>query len=150
MGQSLVKNYLHITFSTKGRYPFIDKPVEKQLHAYIASICNNIDCFAIKVGGYLDHVHIVSNLSKKVALIELLRVIKANSSKWMKTNGDAYRNFCWQDGYAAFSVSPFELDAVVRYVETQREHHQRTSFQDELRALLKKHNIEYDERFIWD
>jgi putative transposase len=85
-----------------------------------------------------------------MTLIELLRVIKANSSRWMKTNGDAFRNFSWQDGYAAFSVSPSEIDAVVRYVEMQREHHQQTSFQDELRLFLKQHKMDFDERYIWE
>jgi len=82
--------------------------------------------------------------------MKLLGVIKANSSKRMKTNGDVYRGFSWQGGYAAFSVSSSEIDDVVRYIETQKEHHQRASFQDELRLLLKRHNIEYEERFVWD
>jgi REP element-mobilizing transposase RayT len=150
MGQSLVKNYLHITFSTKHRVPLIDFSIESGLHSFIGTICKNLDSSPIKVGGYLDHIHIVCNLSKKTTLIELLRVIKANSSRWMKTNGDAFRNFGWQDGYAAFSVSPSEIDAVVRYVEMQREHHQQTSFQDELRLFLKQHKMDFDERYIWE
>ena len=128
----------------------IDSSIETVLHSYIGGICQNIGCHPIRVGGDVDHVHIACSLSKDVTLMKLMGVIKANSSRWMKTNGDVYRNFCWQGGYAAFSVSPYEIDAVVRYIETQKEHHQRTSFQDELRVLLKKHNIEYDERFIWD
>jgi putative transposase len=98
----------------------------------------------------VDHVHIACSLAKDVTLMKLLGVIKANSSRWIKTNGDAYRNFGWQGGYAAFSVSPSEIGAVVRYIENQKAHHQRTSFQDEVRDFLEKHNIEFDERFIWD
>jgi len=150
MGQSLVKNHIHIIFSTKGRKRSIDSSIEALLHSYIGSICKNLDCYPIRVGGYLDHVHIACNLSKNITLMKLLGVIKANSSKRMKTNGDVYRGFSWQGGYAAFSVSSSEIDDVVRYIETQKEHHQRASFQDELRLLLKRHNIEYEERFVWD
>jgi putative transposase len=82
--------------------------------------------------------------------MKLLEVVKANSSKWMKTNGDAYRHFCWQDGYAAFSVYPSDIDTVVHYIENQKEHHQSISFKDELRELLKQHAMEFDERYIWD
>jgi putative transposase len=150
MGQSLVKNYLHITFSTKHQQPWIDSSIENLLYAYISGICKNLECIPIRVGGYLDHVHILCSLSKKIALMKLLEVVKANSSKWMKTNGDAYYDFRWQDGYAAFSVYPSDIDVVVRYIEKQREHHQRNSFEDELRYFLTRHNIEFDERYVWD
>jgi len=150
MGQSLVKNYLHITFSTKDRQPLIDSSIEGLLYSYIGGICKSLACSPIRIGGYMDHVHIACSLSKQETLMKLLQVIKTNSSKWMKTNGEAYRDFCWQDGYAAFSIYPSDIDVVVRYIETQREHHQRTSFKDELRDLLRRHDIEYDERFIWD
>jgi putative transposase len=150
MGQSLVKNYIHIIFSTKDREPLIDASIEGLLYSYIGSICKNLECFPIRIGGYMDHVHIACSLSKKMTLMKLLQEIKSNSSRWIKTKGTAYRDFCWQDGYAAFSVCPSDIYVVGRYIETQKDHHQRTSFKDELRDHLNRNNIEFDERYIWD
>ena len=150
MGQSLVKNYLHIVFSTKNREPLIHKPVEQELHAYLGGICNNLECYPIKVGGYTDHIHILCMLSKKIALMKLLEEVKSHSSKWIKTKGSAYANFYWQDGYGAFSVNPSEVDVVINYIANQKEHHRKKTFQVEYQAFLKKYNVEYDERYVWD
>lgn len=150
MGQSLTKLITHITFSTKNRLPLIDAKVELSLHAYLAEVCNQLECPAIKVGGYVEHVHILCGLSKKIALMDLLEELKKRSSKWIKTQGAAYVDFYWQNGYGAFSVNPAEVEVVVRYIEHQHEHHQKVSFQDEYRAFLKKYKVEYDERYVWD
>jgi len=150
MGQSLVKNYMHIVFSTKYRQPLIYEPVEQELHAYLGGICKNLECHPLKIGGYIDHVHILCMLSKKIALMKLLEEVKSHSSKWMKTKGHDLTNFYWQDGYGAFSVNPSEVDAVINYITNQKEHHSRRSFQDEYRGILKKYQVEYDERYIWD
>ncbi len=150
MGQSLVKNYLHIIFSTKHRQPFITDDIEDELHAYLGGICKNLDCLPIKVGGYADHIHILCMLSKKIALMKLLEEIKSHSSKWIKTQGEAFSNFYWQDGYGAFSVNPSEVDIVIRYIDNQKEHHAKKTFQEEYRAFLKKYQVEYDERYVWD
>ena len=150
MGQSLVKNYLHIVFSTKHRQEVIHPPVEEELYAYLGGICNSLECPPIKVGGYTDHIHILCMLSKKIALIKLLEDLKSDSSKWIKTKGDSYKNFYWQDGYGAFSVNPSEVDRVIGYIANQKEHHCKKTFQDEYRAFLKKYNVEYDERYVWD
>jgi putative transposase len=149
-GQSLVKNYIHIVFSTKYREPLIHSPVEDELHAYLGGICNNLECHVIKVGGYTDHVHILCMLSKKIAMVKLIEELKSHSSKWIKSKGIDYANFYWQTGYAAFSVNPRGVDRVISYIANQHEHHNKKSFQKEFRTLLKKHNIEYDERYIWD
>ena len=109
-----------------------------------------MECHPIKIGGYTDHVHILCMLSKKIALMKLLEEVKSHSSKWMKTKDESLKNFYWQDGYGAFSVNPSEVDVVKAYIENQKEHHKKITFQDEYRALLKEHNIEYDERYIWD
>jgi putative transposase len=106
MGQSLIKNYMHIVFSTKHRQTFIHPPIEEELHAYLGGVCNELDCQTIKIGGYTDHVHILCMLSKKIALMKLLEIVKSHSSKWIKTKGEGYDNFYWQDGYGAFSVNP--------------------------------------------
>lgn len=150
MAQSLVKNYLHIVFSTKHRQPLITPEIADELHSYLGGICNNLDCSPIKIGGHIDHVHILCMLSKKIALVKLLEEIKSHSSKWMKTKGESLKNFYWQDGYGAFSVNPTEVDTVIRYIDNQAEHHEKKTFQDEYRAFLKKYKVEYNERYVWD
>jgi len=150
MGQSIVKNYIHLVFSTKNRQPLIQEPVEQELHSYLAGICKNLDCQPLKVGGYTDHIHILCMHSKKIALVNLLEELKSTSSKWMKTKGENYRNFYWQDGYGSFSVNPTEVEKVIQYIENQKEHHHVKTFQDEYRAFLKKYKVEYDERYVWD
>lgn len=150
MGQSLVKNYIHIVFSTKYRAPIIHPPYELELHAYLGGICNNLECHTLKVGGYTDHVHLLCMLSKKIALMKLLEEVKSHSSKWMKTKDYSLNNFYWQDGYGAFSVNPAQVDRVVAYIGNQHVHHMKKDFQNEFRSYLKKYNVEYDERYVWD
>jgi putative transposase len=150
MGQSLVQNYLHIVFSTKHRQPLIHAPVESELHSYLGGICNKLECYVLKVGGYTDHVHILCKLSKKIALMKLMEELKGHSSKWIKTKGAGYENFYWQDGYGAFSVKGSEVDRVIAYIANQHQHHSKKKFQDEYRSILKKFKVEYDERYVWD
>lgn len=150
MGQSLVKNYIHIIFSTKLRVPLILESIENELYSYIGGICKQLECYPVKIGGYIDHIHILCMLSKKIPLMKLLEEIKAHSSKWIKTKDDTLKKFYWQNGYGAFSVNPYEIDKVVEYIENQKEHHRKKTFQDEYRAFLKKYKVEFDERYIWD
>ncbi len=150
MGQSLVKNYIHIVFSTKYRQPLIFPPYEQELHSYLGGICKNLECYPIKIGGYTDHIHILCVLSKKIALMKLLEEVKSHSSKWMKTKDISLENFYWQDGYGAFSVNPHEVNRVIRYIVNQHEHHNKKTFQEEYRSFLKKFNIEYNEQYVWD
>ncbi|MBM3404668.1 MAG: IS200/IS605 family transposase [Bacteroidetes bacterium] len=150
MGQSLVKNYIHIVFSTKYRAPVIYPPYDSELYGYLGGICNNLGSHVIKIGGYTNHVHILCMLSKKVALSKLLEELKSHSSKWMKTRNPSLINFYWQDGYGAFSVNPAEVERVIAYIDNQHEHHSKRSFQKEYRACLKKYKVDYDERYVWD
>ena len=150
MPQSLAYNYSHITFSTKARYPFIDKAIEEELFHYIGGVCKKLDFNPIKVGGYKDHIHILCILSRKVALMKFIEEVKSHSSKWMKTKGEQYKSFYWQRGYGSFSVNPSEIDVVVRYIENQAEHHRKKTFKEEYLAFLKKYKVEYDERYLWD
>ena len=150
MGQSLIKNYVHVIFSTKHRQPFIKEPEEQELHGYLGGICNNLECYPIKIGGYTDHVHILCLLSKKIALMKLVEEVKSHSSGWMKTKAEDLKNFYWQDGYGAFSINPSQVDSVINYIAEQKEHHRKKTFQDEYRAFLKKYNVEYDERYVWE
>jgi REP element-mobilizing transposase RayT len=150
MGQSLVKNYIHIVFGTKKRIPLIYQPVQDELYSYIGGICKEMECHPIKIGGYTEHIHILCMLSKKIALMKLLEEVKSHSSKWMKTRSTALKNFYWQNGYGAFSVNPSEVEKVIAYIENQKAHHKKKTFQDEYIAFLKKYRVEYDERYLWE
>jgi putative transposase len=150
MGQSLVKNYIHLVFSTKYRRPFIKPPVENELHSYLGGICNKLECQVLIVGGYTDHIHILCMLSKKIALMKLIEELKSHSSKWIKTKGAEYSNFYWQDGYGAFSVKPSEIGRVIAYIANQHEHHRKRSFQEEYRTFLDEYKVEYNEKYVWD
>lgn len=150
MGQSLVKNYIHVVFSTKHRKPLIDKEIESDLNKYLGGICRGLDCDPIQVGGYHDHIHILCLLSKKMSLVSFMKDLKSNSSKWIKTKGEKYEDFFWQDGYGAFSISPNRADDVTKYIANQHQHHKQVSFQDEYRALLKEYQTDFDEKYLWD
>jgi len=150
MAQSLSKVYVHITFSTKNRQALIDENMETSLFEYIGGICKGLECNPVKVGGHMDHIHVLCLLSRKIPQMKLLEEIKKQSSKWVKTKDTVYSNFYWQDGYGIFSVNPSEIDTVVNYIINQEAHHQKLSFQDEFRAFLKKYKVDYDERYVWD
>lgn len=150
MAQSLVKNNLHIIFSTKNRQPLIDEHIEKNLFSYLGGICNGLESYPIKIGGHSDHIHILCHLSKRIALIKFMQELKAQSSKWIKTMDERYKNFFWQDGYGAFSVTPSGIQDVKRYIDNQHEHHRKQTFQEEYREFLRVNDVEYDERYVWD
>ncbi len=150
MGQSLTKNYLHIIFSTKHRQPLIDQSIEAELQSYLGGICNDLECFPVNIGNFVDHVHILSLLSKKVLLMKLVEELKSHSSLWIKTKGDRYKNFYWQNGYGAFFISPSHIDMVKEYIEKQHEHHKKETFQEEYRRILIENKIDFDERYVWD
>jgi REP element-mobilizing transposase RayT len=111
---------------------------------------NNADTPAILIGGVEDHVHILALLSRKFAIMDVVQEAKTETSKWIKKQGDAYREFQWQAGYGAFSVSESNVEQVKRYIAGQEEHHRRMSFQDEYREICRRHGIEVDERYVWD
>jgi REP element-mobilizing transposase RayT len=104
----------------------------------------------VLINSVADHVHVLFELSRKVALSEAVEDVKKSSSKWIKTKGAAYSHFAWQAGYGAFAVSESNVTEVRRYIENQRVHHRTVSFQEEFLAFLKRHNVKYDERYIWD
>ena len=150
MPQSLVKNYIHITFSTKNRQPLIDDEIKEELFSYLGGICKNLDCNPLIVGGHRNHVHILCLLSRKVALMKLIEEVKSHSSKWIKTKGLQYKNFYWQKGYGSFSVNPAQTDRVKKYILNQDKHHKETTFKDEYRSFLNDYLVNYDERYVWD
>ena len=120
------------------------------MHAYLATICRDLDAELVHVSGAADHVHVVTTLPRTLSQAELVEKTKKASSKWIKLLGGHYRGFFWQRGYGAFSVSPSQLDAVLRYIEAQKEHHRTRTFQEEYRELLRKHGVNFDERYVWD
>lgn len=150
MSQSLAKLYVHLVFSTKHREPLLLSPLRGQMHAYLATVLKNQDSPAVKIGGTGDHVHILFRLSKNCSLAKIVEEIKTSSSKWVKTQDGALKNFHWQSGYGAFSVSPADVQAVAEYIAQQEAHHRAVNFQDEYRRLLESHGIEFDERYLWD
>lgn len=150
MPQSLVKNYIHITFSTKRRYPFIDNGIKEELFSYLGGICKNLECNPIIVGGHEDHVHILCLLSRKIPLMKLIEELKTHSSKWIKTKGQQYQKFYWQNGYGGFSVNYMQTGVVENYISKQDDHHKKISFKDEYLGFLKKYKINYNEKYVWD
>ena len=150
MSQSLANVLIHVIFSTKNRAKFIEEQVEEELFAYLATACRSMGCPALKVGGADDHVHILCSLARTTAIADLLSEIKADSSKWMKTKGAQLEEFTWQGGYGAFSIGRSQVETVKRYIERQRAHHRRRTFKDEFREFLRRYEIEYDERYMWD
>ncbi len=149
MAQSLALVLVHIIFSTKNRSPFLQSTeVRSQAHAYLTGTLRALDCAPLEVGGVADHVHILCGLSRKISLAELVKNLKTSSSKILK--GKLHDGFSWQNGYGAFSVSQSARESVFSYIAEQEIHHRRMTFQDEFRALLNKHGIRFDERYVWD
>jgi putative transposase len=150
MPQSLSKVYVHLVFSTKNHQPFIDAHIKDRLFDFLGGICREHECNPIRVGGHSDHVHILCLLSRKISLAKLLEEVKKISSLWIKTVDYRYAKFYWQDGYGAFSVNPKGVEIVTKYITNQEKHHTRVTFKDEFRGFLKRYQIEYDERYVWD
>jgi REP element-mobilizing transposase RayT len=149
MAQSLAEIYLHIVFSTKDRAPFLrDRALRNEMHAYLSGACRNLKCPSLIVGGAEDHVH--GRFGRTITIADLLKGLKKESSKWIKDRDRSLGDFHWQAGYGAFSTVPDRLPDLRRYIADQEEHHRKESFKDELRRLLKAHNVEYDERYLWD
>lgn len=151
MPQSLSAVYIHLVFSTKERRPLLrDAARRGSLHAYLGSISKNLDCPPILVGGTEDHVHPLCRFGRTIAQAEWVKELKRVSHLWLQEQGPDYADFQSQGGYADFSVSQSNLEAVQQYIAKQEEHHRRLSFQDELRALLRRHALKWDERYVWD
>jgi putative transposase len=149
MSQSLAKNTIHLVFSTKDRRPWLNGPCRPRVYAYLAGIFQEWESPAIAIDGHDDHVHALFLLSKNHALKKVVEEVKKGSSKWIKTLGNEFEGFSWQNGYGAFSVSESKVPEVKRYIENQTEHHRRLTFQDELRQLLARHGIGADEQHLW-
>ena len=150
MPQSYSSVQVHLVFSTKDRRPFLSTPgLRAEMHSYLGGVSRSMDCPPIIVGGVADHVHILARLGKSVSQSEWAKEVKRVSSVWIKEREPKLEEFAWQGGYGSFSVDRTTVEKVLRYIERQEEHHRIHSFQDEFRAILKQHGIEWDEKYIW-
>lgn len=148
MPQSLSRVIIHLVFSTKNREPLLTPDRREPLFAYLAGALTGLNCPPIRVGGVEDHVHLLFGLARTVSTSQVVEEIKKESSKWAKMH--VHPCFYWQNGYGAFSVSPSNVEQVDTYVANQEAHHRTITFQDEFRALLRRHDITWDERYVWD
>jgi putative transposase len=151
MPQSLSAVYIHLVFSTKDRHPFLrDKGMREELHSFLGGASKQIGCAPILIGGVEDHVHLLARFGRTITQGDWVKELKRVSNGWVKDHGDKYSKFGWQSGYASFSVSQSNLEQVKEYISSQEEHHRKIGFQDELRALLRRHGVEFDEKHVWD
>jgi REP element-mobilizing transposase RayT len=150
MPQSLAKVYLHVVFSTKHREPIMADEWREELFHVLGGTANNLGCQSLIVGGVADHVHLLFTLGRTITIAEAVGKIKSTSSLWMNQTRGLPGAFQWQGGYGAFSVSQSNVEAVREYIRKQPEHHAKQSFQDELREWLRRYEIEWDERYVWD
>ena len=151
MPQSLSNLIVHIVFSTKHRKPFLrEEGLRDEMHRQLGGTSKTLQCPPILVGGVEDHVHILARQARTISVADWAKELKRVTSLWIKEREPKLREFQWQAGYAAFSVSQSNSGKVVTYIEGQVEHHQRFDFQTEYRGLLERHGIEYDERYVWD
>jgi putative transposase len=150
LSQSLARLCVHLVFSTKHREPCLHDRIRTDLHAYMATVLKNLGCPVLIINSVEDHVHLLSDLGRTVCVSTAVEEVKKTSSKWIKTQGEEFSMFAWQAGYGAFAVSESNVASVRQYISTQTEHHRKTSFQDEYRAFLAKHNITFDERYVWE
>ena len=149
MAQTLTRLLVHVVFSTKARRNLIVPAIEPDLHAYLGGICRNRESSALAIGGTENHVHLLISLSKNIALSDFMMTLKKDSSKWIKTRGNAYVDFHWQDGYAAFSIGESQVGSLTEYIRGQKERHKTMSFEDELVALANRYGVAFDTRYLW-
>ena len=149
MSHSYVSNLMHCTFSTKGRQLFIDSDLESRLWPYIGGIARENRMNALAIGGIADHMHALLSLPGMMSFAKAVQLIKGGSSKWVNDTFPISKKFEWQEGYGAFSVSASQVPKTIAYINNQKEHHLKKSFEEEFLELLTKHGIEYDRRFLF-
>jgi len=145
MSHSYAQNHVHLVFSTKNREKIIPKKLQPRLWSYTAAICKNHDILAFAVGGMDDHIHILFRPPPTLTLARAVTLVKSNSSKWIREQGI---RFSWQEGYGAFAVSSSNVSAVINYIDNQEAHHRKMTFEQEFVALLKKHGVEFDPKYV--
>ncbi len=149
MAHSFTSSLYHCVFSTKERAKLITLDLQERLWPYMGGIARDNGMKALAIGGIEDHVHLLLSLPSTLAIAKAIQLVKGNSSKWVHEAFPQLADFAWQEGYGAFSIGVSQIDATTIYIQNQVEHHRRKTFQEELLSFLKKHNIEYDPRFVW-
>ncbi len=140
----------HVVFSTKYRKPLIEETWQDDLYGYMGGIIREEKGVLLKIGGVEDHIHLLTKFRPMIAVSDMLRLIKTNSSKWVNDHQKVRGGFSWQSGYAAFSVSESQAPSVIEYIASQREHHRKRTFEEELRGMLEKHGMEYDIQYLFE
>ena len=146
MGSTFFSLHYHLIFSTKERVPMIHAEWRPRLHAYMGGIIRGMNGVAEIVGGVADHVHLLASLRPVHCVADVMRELKKESTNWVKDSFDS--RFSWQEGYAAFSVSPTNINSVKRYIADQERHHAKRSFVDELRECLEQAGTRYNEKYL--
>ena len=150
MPQALAKIYLHLIFSTKNRERCLPDDIRPDLHSYMGGILNGLGCFPFEINTEPDHAHLLFIMTRTETVSNVVGQLKKSSNDWLRSRDQQFRNFYWQGGYGAFSVSQSAVEEVRAYVRNQHDHHKQVSFQDEYRTFLKRYEIEFDERYVWD
>ena len=149
MSHSFVSNFMHCTFSTKERYPLIDSELEARLWPYVGGIAKENRMTPLAIGGTADHLHALLSLPGMMSFAKAVQLIKGGSSKWIHDTFARQKKFGWQEGYGAFIVSFSQVPKTIAYINNQKEHHRRKTFEEEFIELLKRHNLDYDSRYIF-
>ena len=149
MPHSYVSNMVHYIFSTKERFPFIDQELEARLWPYIGGIARENGMRALAIGGTNDHVHALLSLPATLSVAKAIQLIKGGSSKWIHDQLPNYRKFAWQDGYGAFSASASQMKSVVCYIDGQKKHHRKRTFEEEFLEFLDRYGVNYDRRYVF-
>ena len=150
MSQSLACLHVHLVFSTKNREPWLTTDLCPRLYPFIGGIVRGRKSVLVEVGGVADHIHLLVSLARDISVAEMVRDVKSVSSQWVHQELPGRHAFGWQAGYGAFAVSKSNVEAVREYIRNQAEHHKLRTFQDEFRDFLRRHEIEWDERYVWD
>ena len=150
MSNTFTNLIYHVVFSTKYRRATITEGFRSDLYAYVGGLVRNRDGIPLEIGGTEDHIHLLAKLSPKYAIMDVLRVVKALSSKWVNDEQALDRRFEWQAGYGAFSVSFSQVEKLRFYIQNQQEHHRKISFQAEFLSFLRKHHVEFDLKYVFD
>ena len=149
MPHSYVSNLVHYVFSTKERFPLIDSELEQRLWPYMGGIARENGMKAIAIGGTADHIHTLLSLPTTMSIARGIQLIKGGSSKWVHDTFPKYRKFAWQEGYGAFTVSLSQIKSVISYIEAQKEHHRKRTFEEEFLEFLDKHGVDYNRRYVF-